>query len=143
MIALLVFINGHLSMNNANMAVVVAAYPGGSTYLYPRTAVQEKESSKIEYVQGMYRQFRQVNETVLEELDLLLSSGIIKAENNSFISGALSKTLSYTNRIFQNDSEMRSRVLLLSVDGDLSLQYIPIMNCIFAAQKMVSGTRIC
>lgn len=142
MIALLIFINGHLSFNNANQVVVTAAYPGGASYLYPKSLERRFESeskgSQIANVQGLYRQFRQVNETVLEELSILLNNEDINiTENSSSLSGALSKTLCYTNRICQDDSRMKSRVLILSVDGNLSSQYIPIMNSIFASQKMV------
>lgn len=35
------------------------------------------------------------------------------------------------------DMSMNARILVISVSGDLAEQYIPIMNCIFAAQRKV------
>lgn len=47
------------------------------------------------------------------------------------------------NRIEKDDvtPPLKSRILVLSVSGETSAQYIPIMNCIFAAQKAVSDGR--
>lgn len=44
------------------------------------------------------------------------------------------------NRISKDDAmpPLKARILVLSVSGEASQQYIPIMNCIFAAQKAVS-----
>lgn len=44
------------------------------------------------------------------------------------------------NRISKDESvpPMKARILVMSVSGEASHQYIPIMNCIFAAQKAVS-----
>ncbi|MCJ1258100.1 General transcription factor IIH subunit 3 [Lignoscripta atroalba] len=38
---------------------------------------------------------------------------------------------------------LQSRILILSVSGDLAHQYIPIMNCIFAAQRLSIPIDIC
>ncbi|MCJ1309844.1 RNA polymerase II transcription factor B subunit 4 [Agyrium rufum] len=37
-----------------------------------------------------------------------------------------------------NSPPLISRILILSVSGDLSTQYIPLMNCIFASQRMAT-----
>lgn len=43
----------------------------------------------------------------------------------------------------KDDSEMtmNARIVVISVSGDLAEQYIPIMNCIFAAQRKVCSDK--
>ena len=47
------------------------------------------------------------------------------------------------NRIGKDETlpALKARILVMSVSGEASHQYIPIMNCIFAAQKAV-GTNL-
>ncbi|KAK9466495.1 TFIIH subunit Tfb4/p34 [Lipomyces arxii] len=103
---------------------------------------------------SMYRQFRVVNESVLRELDQLLQE--TKAEDierngvpfdSTVMSGALSVALSYINRLAggvdDGDMRMKARVLVVSVCADLASQYVPIMNSIFAAQKMKVPIDVC
>jgi hypothetical protein len=48
-------------------------------------------------------------------------------------------TPSDINRLSKDETlaPFKARILVLSVSGETSVQYIPIMNCIFAAQKAV------
>ncbi|ODQ66990.1 transcription factor Tfb4 [Nadsonia fulvescens var. elongata DSM 6958] len=110
---------------------------------------------------NMYRQFREVNEAVmkgLEDLMVPLASDISIDTSESFnehdyyhesksaIAGALSLALAYTNTsLLTNDDQigMRARFLILSVCEDLSFQYIPTMNAIFAAQRMKIPIDVC
>ncbi|KAK7207554.1 TFIIH subunit Tfb4/p34 [Myxozyma melibiosi] len=111
---------------------------------------------------SMYRQFRVVNEAVVEQLDALLSKTSVAdiaqpsnpdvAVETSMVSGALSIALSYINRQTGGGeatsgedvtAAKRARILLVSVCSDLAAQYVPIMNCIFAAQKMKVPIDIC
>ncbi|KAI5804155.1 TFIIH subunit Tfb4/p34 [Peziza echinospora] len=43
----------------------------------------------------------------------------------------------------ESDMTMNARILVVSVSGDLAVQYIPIMNCIFAAQRKKIPIDIC
>lgn len=47
-----------------------------------------------------------------------------------------------TNRILKADevSQIKPRILILSLSPDSPVQYIPLMNCIFSAQKAVSAS---
>ncbi|KAK9237763.1 TFIIH subunit Tfb4/p34 [Lipomyces kononenkoae] len=103
---------------------------------------------------SMYRQFRVVNESVMKQLELLLlatSPADIehngKMSDTTLMSGALSVSLAYINRLIGgvNDDgpKVRARIMVVSVCSDLSSQYVPIMNCIFAAQKMKVPIDIC
>ncbi|KAJ8096868.1 TFIIH subunit Tfb4/p34 [Lipomyces tetrasporus] len=103
---------------------------------------------------SIYRQFRVVDESVLKQLEmLLLATSASDIEHNgrisdaTLISGALSTSLAYINRLIggvnDDGQKMRARILVVSVCSDLASQYVPIMNCIFAAQKMKVPIDIC
>lgn len=116
-------------------------------------------SYSIAHAQSMYKQFRDVDEAVNKELKKLMEeqqkdnniNGNTHNNNNnnnittsetkySALSGALSLALTYMSKVcsISSDVRLRSRILILSVTGDLDAQYIPIMNSIFAAQSHVS-----
>lgn len=179
--ALLVFINGHIALNNSNKVCVIASHDNGGTFLYPRrdhhsatTAGRRKSSVTIPdpsstgngldaaqreaeisakygiaHAQSMYRQFRDVDESVYRAIGELMEktpeeNGMggdkPKKKRNASLSGALSLALTYINKVsmVSEDVRLKSRVLIISVMDDMASQYIPTMNCIFAAQKQVS-----
>jgi len=51
-------------------------------------------------------------------------------------SSALSLALCYANRASKESRNLTPRILLIKASPDAPAQYIPVMNCIFAAQKM-------
>lgn len=145
--SLLVFINGHMSLNNSNKVAVIASHTNGARFLYPLTSPSsnsDSSSSRIRNGKTMYRQFREIGDIVLTQLEKLLSE-----EQNlvgqSAISGALSLALTHINKAIEksDDSRLSSRILLVSVSGELSSQYISTMNCIFAAQKRRIPIDVC
>ncbi|KAK9462421.1 TFIIH subunit Tfb4/p34 [Lipomyces oligophaga] len=119
----------------------------------------EDEGDRLNADPTMYRQFRVVDETVLSQLDELLNDqtrtghpDIDSTPKVSPISGALSSALAYVNRMIytgnpsgseEMTSSMRARILVVSISSDLAAQYVPIMNCIFAAQKMKVPIDVC
>lgn len=156
--ALLVFINGHIAVNNQNQVCVIASHPDSAQFLYPinkidpragttiTTTVSEHLSTStysIAHAQSMYKQFRDVDEAVNKQLKKLfeLNNNTCHDSNtndkSSALSGAFSLALTYMNKVcaISQESRMRSRILVLSVASDLDAQYIPIMNSIFAAQS--------
>lgn len=165
--AFLVFMNGHIAMNNLNQVCVIASHTDKAQFLYPnksatntsnRPTTQQSQNSNdttgsddldysIEHAKSMYKQFRDVDDAVTKELKHLIQqeASVINTDEiknkkySSALSGALSMTLAYLNKVctLSEDIRMRSRILILSVTGDLDSQYIPIMNCIFAAQTHV------
>lgn len=177
--SLLVFANSHLSLNHSNEIAVLAAHPSTVRFLYPLPpsaveesgsssnlvrddsvdpviAAEDADESNIPTGTSMYKQFRVVNEAVMDQLEDLISKTTEKditskdggegVSDTSMISGALSMALAYINRQTGGDvptteesSAIKARILLVSVCSDLAAQYVPIMNCIFAAQKMASS----
>ncbi|BFZ58960.1 RNA polymerase II transcription factor B subunit 4 [Savitreella phatthalungensis] len=92
--------------------------------------------------------------------------------SSSLMSGAISMALSFINRASMDTegeasgdstmssvpqarsghtqpgraegvSQVKSRIMILSASSDLALQYIPMMNCIFAAQKKRVAIDVC
>jgi transcription initiation factor TFIIH subunit 3 len=94
---------------------------------------------------NMYPHFQVVTDQIVSNLQKLLSSTdteFLKKDMGSSptITGALSMALCYINRVTKLDDEghIKPRILVLSVSPDSAYQYIPLMNCIFSAQKAVN-----
>lgn len=103
-----------------------------------------------------YRPFRLIQETLLASLSHLISTtspDSLTTTPTASIAGALTLALTYINKqttllssaipTSSNPSHqsrsaptLLSRILILSVSGDLAYQYIPIMNTIFACQRL-------
>jgi transcription initiation factor TFIIH subunit 3 len=109
-----------------------------------------------------YRPFRLIESELLANLSTLLSStspSSLQTSTSTMIAGALTIALSYINRESiahnesltgvstanatpstsnENPSRLQARILLLtaSPSTDLAHQYIPIMNAIFACQRL-------
>lgn len=103
-----------------------------------------------------YRPFRLIEETLLASLSRLISMtspDSLTTTPTASIAGALTLALTYINKqttilssaipTTSNPSSqshsapsLLSRILILSVSGDLAYQYIPIMNTIFACQRL-------
>lgn len=102
-----------------------------------------------------YRPFRLIEETLLASLSRLMSTtspDSLATTPTASIAGALTLALTYINKQTtmlssalpnsNTSSQSRgaptllSRILILSVSGDLAYQYIPIMNTIFACQRL-------
>ncbi|MCJ1428573.1 RNA polymerase II transcription factor B subunit 4 [Sticta canariensis] len=104
-----------------------------------------------------YRPFRLIQETLVASLSNLIrttSQTSLTTTPTTSIAGALTLALTYSNKQSMllssipsststtdpssNSSlpNLLSRILILSVSGDLAHQYIPIMNTIFACQRL-------
>ncbi|KAI4128616.1 MAG: hypothetical protein LQ338_002651 [Usnochroma carphineum] len=106
---------------------------------------------------NFYRPFRLIQTTLLNSLYHLLSPAAnpptLPSTPSVALSGALTLALTYTNRLLTSFStttitdpstsssnsgnpHLSSRILLLSITGSLSPQYIPLTNTIFACQRL-------
>lgn len=112
--ALLVLLNAHLSLNNSNEVAFIMSLPSRSRFLYPNLEklFSDHETSTDSQAtlvnKGMYRQFRIVDETVLEELnlELLQISAGLDTQGLSTLGGALLMALTYTNRMLHVDQSI-------------------------------------
>ena len=135
---LLVFLNAHLALNNANQVAVVASAATGLRFLYPRTSEPPTDpptgpptgpptqpaSALPSGIPGlvnanMYRQFRLVDEAVLAELNAFIDETAQAAQavppdangtatQRLTLAGALSRVLTYTNRMLNLDQSIRT-----------------------------------
>ncbi|KAL0633211.1 RNA polymerase II transcription factor B subunit 4 [Maublancomyces gigas] len=116
-----------------------------------------------------YRQFRIVEDEVQASFRRLMASttpDMLAGTNETMMAGALSLALAYINRLSLASEDpasggatggnrtangtrdadvtsMNARILVLSVSGDLSTQYVSMMNSIFAAQRKKIPIDIC
>ncbi|KAI8848972.1 TFIIH subunit Tfb4/p34, partial [Chytridium lagenaria] len=147
----IMMINAYLSLHFENKLAVILCSFDKSEMIYstdggcvstgtPRGDKPTKKSGNI------YKQFREVDDVImdhLKSLDFELSDSV---NGSSLVAGAISQALSYINRLRKSTegaSNLESRVLLMSVSSDGSTQYIPMMNCIFAAQKYNIKVDVC
>jgi transcription initiation factor TFIIH subunit 3 len=162
---ILVFINAHLASHNANQVAVVASHCHRAVWLYPRSEtssedVEMKDNSHPSLSDAnKYRPFALIEDSLLASLRELISTTTeseISTTNTTQMAGALTLALAYINKASMNYSSenasaeeptnsiegtanvsgLQSRILVVSVSGDLAHQYIPIMNTTFAAQRL-------
>lgn len=163
---ILVFINAHLAVNNANQVAVLASHSQRAVWLYPQppsqgedTVMEEGEEASNLSNANKYRPFALIENSLLESLRKLISSTTetdIATTTTTQMAGALTMALSYINKATINFLDtgsaaqpapatldtsdtpvgLQSRILVVSVSGDLAHQYIPIMNSTFAAQRL-------
>ncbi|KAH8601444.1 TFIIH subunit Tfb4/p34 [Bisporella sp. PMI_857] len=162
---ILVFINAHLAVNNANQVAMVASHTHRAVWLYPRSPstsedveMEEADSSNL-HDPNKYRAFALIENILLRSLRGLVSvttESDIAITSTTQMAGALTLALSYINKATIKFSDvgtstqpastaveaedrpvgLQSRILIVSVSGDLAHQYIPIMNTTFAAQRL-------
>ncbi|KAF2149075.1 transcription factor Tfb4 [Myriangium duriaei CBS 260.36] len=160
---LLVFINAHLAINNANKVAVLASHVESAQWLYP-TPSSSPLDAPTEEDPNKYRPFAHLERTLTTNLRSLISSTdpTTLSTPATMTAGALTLALSYTSKLLSTappsasttydnttgsftsaptassapPTSLTSRILILSVSGDLSHQYIPMMNAIFAAQRI-------
>ncbi|OBZ86094.1 RNA polymerase II transcription factor B subunit 4 [Choanephora cucurbitarum] len=149
---LLIFINAHLALKYNNKVAVIASHVGQSQFIYPLPDNQEPTMS----VNGnkrnanMYPHFQIVTDQIVSNLQKILSSTNTEFQDQDMgasttMTGALSMALCYINRVMKMDDEghIKPRILVLSVSPDSAYQYIPLMNCIFSAQKASIPLDVC
>jgi len=120
------FINAYLMQNNQNLLCVIASLIGESQMLFPLSQPTHFEDIKNTLVDKI---------RTLADVDIQVSDSDSKANRASSFSGALSLALCYINRIVKTQTHVKARILVFDVSPDISAQYIPVMNCIFSAQK--------
>ncbi|RUP15723.1 TFIIH subunit Tfb4/p34 [Jimgerdemannia flammicorona] len=136
---ILLFINAHLSLKHDNKLAVIASHVGVSKFLYPITDDSEIKSiakeSRGTKDANVYPNFKIVNDQVTAGLKKLFKDvDTPQAYQDKDI-----------NRITKSDDlgRIKPRILAISVSPDSAFQYIPIMNCIFSAQKSSIPVDVC
>ncbi|TNY17428.1 transcription factor Tfb4-domain-containing protein [Rhodotorula diobovata] len=143
----LVFCNAHLALRHENQLAVFAAAPGVSRQLFSSqlspTSSSSSSSSSPSSDTNIYQQFRIVDQQLTRGVKDLMRDLPDDPEPGANLVGALSTALCHINRLSTTDAfastaaarRAKPRIVVLSVTQDSSAQYVPIMNCIFTAQK--------
>lgn len=162
------FINAHLAVNSSNQVAVVASHSRCASWLYPRpprSEESEKNDISPETNAKKYRPFALIEKSLLASLRELIASTTEEdvSTPTTQMASALTLALTYINKASVNvygmlpdlepvtsaadtgekSMNIQSRILVFSVSGDLAHQYIPIMNCTFAAQRLRIPIDIC
>ncbi|KAF9582598.1 RNA polymerase II transcription factor B subunit 4 [Lunasporangiospora selenospora] len=160
---ILAFLNAHLAGRHDNKLAVIASHAGVSSdqqltywrlkskFLYPKLNEPEPPGSKMPTKKdaNVYQVFQVVSDAVLSGIERLLKDSDIALQENdlgcSKIAAALSLGLCYINQALKSDGlgNVKPRILVLTVSPDSSSDYIPIMNCIFSAQKANIPIDVC
>lgn len=141
--AILVLINAHLALSNENRVFFISYDVNGPKVLYSSPDEEPKEK-KVKHLEGtMYRHFLRIDEAVLS----LLDAQLVAAKNSGSkppcsLAGPLSLALCYTLRLVRTKN-VRGRILVFSVSNEHSIKHIPIMNSIFAAQRLRIPIDVC
>jgi len=140
---LIVFINAYLACKHDNKLAVIASHYNESKFIYPTNDAIDVGPRPA----NAYQQFWQVDNSLVNSLKQLALNDTIddKEYGYSMISSSLSLALCYINKIIRLNEldNIKPRILVLSVSPDSSVQYIPIMNCIFSAQKANIPIDVC
>eukprot|EP00794_Sanderia_malayensis_P014135 gene14135-15612_t len=107
--SVIVFINSHLLLKHTNKLGFIICHNKKSTFVYPNEDNSNTNSSIVR--DGKYEEFIRLDESVINEI----------------------------KRIHENSTDaalkINSRILVIKGTSDVAAQYMPVMSCIFAAQK--------
>ncbi|PRT55803.1 RNA polymerase II transcription factor B subunit 4 [Wickerhamiella sorbophila] len=139
MASVMVLLNAHMALSNANDVAVLGFNGMGPRMVYPQK--EDAPLSDVKLEGTMYRQFHKMDKTVLAALATQLQETTVN--KHCSISAPLTLALCYTQRIMRQRPGTRGRILLVSVTGDVPSKYISTMNSIFAAQKAHIPIDVC
>ena len=136
----LIFVNAHLSLSKRNRVVLIAMHADGKChYLYEPTEGLEKpgNAETLDPIQC------DVGKKALAALAALPAAGKINETSarkkiTAPLATALSMAMCYANRQDASQRALSSsstRIVCVQGSADHSGQYIPVMNCIFSAQR--------
>lgn len=135
--SVMVFCNSYLMMNHSNRLAFYTCNHSNATILYP-AELDENESRILD---GKFELFVELNTILSRKIKALVNEidgKIGDQPTTSLLSGAFSQALCYIHKKKNEDpsgQRLSSRILVIKASPDVSSQYMPVMNCIFASQK--------
>lgn len=155
--SVLVFLNAFLTLHRGNKLAVIGINPKISKLIYLSQTESESSDNNddnnddikvnnnnddaLDTSLRSEFSFSSMNEKVVSSLKEITNSFSHsykdkKCANGSLLAGGLSHGLCILNKVLIKDlPHIEPRVLCIYSSKDISSQYIPIMNCIFSAQK--------
>ncbi|KAI5481226.1 transcription initiation factor TFIIH subunit 3 [Pseudohyphozyma bogoriensis] len=152
---ILIFANAHLSLRHENHIAVWGAGYSSSRLLYSSqlSAAQSTATTSTSRDSNTYQQFSLADDRVAQGVKELISELPNEGSTSDSKAGlvaALAMALCHINRLSSSTDSLSStlakpkpRIAILSVTSDTSTQYVPIMNCIFSAQKVGIPIDVC
>lgn len=152
---LILFINAHLALRFDNKLAIIASYPNKSELIYSNESGgvaiqsdgQDHEKKKPANVNKQFMVVDDVLVAKIKEMGVTLAGldpiAYNKNDEHTMMSSSLSTALAYINRMRKNDVNLQARIFVLSVSSDSQLQYISVMNSIFAAKKFNVAIDVC
>lgn len=125
---IMLFMNAYLMLHARNRLAFIANHPTSSKFLFPRSNAGDTQGNFLENVSFLLHELKEI--------------GKIEVTNQvatSQFSAALSMALCYINKAKKQmpiNDQTDYRVLVIQGSEDTASQYIPMMNCIFTAQKI-------
>ncbi|KIO32241.1 hypothetical protein M407DRAFT_66889 [Tulasnella calospora MUT 4182] len=157
---LMIFINAHLAARDDNTLAVIGALPGYSVMLYSTDDSPPDDEAPARHQANSFQPFRMVDGRIASRIqEEMEKSTDLDGKTDRGLVGAITKALCHINRVnllsvaLTNNPESTSamappssqspRMLILSISPDASTSYIPLMNSIFAAQKLKVKIDVC
>lgn len=147
---ILIFSNSHLSLRHENSLAIYGATIGASELLYSTIdggMKSDRNSSSKDA--STYQTFRIVDDAVSHRVKKLMDfegKDVMSGQPTGTVS-ALAKALCHINRVTKDETKtkdsIKPRILMISISPDSPGQYIPMMNCIFSAQKNSIPIDVC
>ncbi|KAG8863527.1 RNA polymerase II transcription factor B subunit 4 [Tulasnella sp. 330] len=166
----LILINAHLASRDDNTLAAIGAFPQTSEMIYTSSGGRGEGEDEDEMFEGVedansYRPFRVVDsallDRVLKEMEKHAGGSDGSGRGSGGLVAAITKGLCHINKIMHTSTEVTTasdsvavgptvttavtspKILILSVSPDSSTSYIPLMNSIFAAQKLKVKIDVC
>lgn len=168
--SVLVFLNAYTAMQHGNGLVVYGAATGTARLLYsssPNAHIQAHEpTSTLDTRESANLPFKHMNDAVFHGMRSLFESeeaakhgpvGIVRALalalchihrvsttlHDHAVAGAAAAATGHAPGAHAGTTSFQHRILVLSATPDVSAQYVPMMNCIFSAQKQGIQVDVC
>eukprot|EP00658_Telonema_sp_P-2_P047638 TRINITY_DN3623_c0_g1_i2.p1 TRINITY_DN3623_c0_g1~~TRINITY_DN3623_c0_g1_i2.p1 ORF type:complete len:275 (-),score=47.57 TRINITY_DN3623_c0_g1_i2:381-1205(-) len=135
--AVLAYLNAFMLLHQANKLVLVGSDCTGSHVIYPpKHDPNPRNHANLAPV---------IIQTLRERLAAAQaqSESADEPDQTPKLASGLATALCYLNRIVTTGAKLEPRLLVLQASNDSSAQYISMMNCIFAAQRMEAYMDAC
>lgn len=162
--SVLIFLNAHIAMQSGNGLAVYGAGAGQARLLYTTSAhapLLTRSWHAHDTQVSECLPFKQMDDAVFHGVRKLFYEAKSESKEPVGMVRALSLALCHINRmttslevplsavhtgkvaVLGGAASFRHRILVLSVTPDVSAQYVPMMNCIFSAQKQGIHVDVC
>lgn len=160
--SILVFLNAHIAMQNGNGLAVYGATAGQARLLYTTSAHAPLVARSWQADDTQVSEclpFKQMDDAVFHGVRKMFYESKSECNDPVAMVRAFSLALCHINRMSASleaplsathtgqlgavSGSFRHRLLVLSVTPDVSAQYVPMMNCIFSAQKQGIQIDVC